>query len=100
MWEAANTAYAALSLVTEGFIHCSYPDQVGRTATATDRGREGLILLCIEEAGLPVTVEDCYEIGEQYPHIYGPIPTESVVAALPFPASPDGSFALPPNLPG
>ena len=94
-WEAAQVGYTAGSLETEGFIHCSFRDQVERTATGVDRGREGLVLLCIDEGGLPVRAEDCYELGEEYPHVYGPIPTTSVMAVIPFPPNDDGSFSLP-----
>lgn len=97
-WQAAAGEYRDPSLETEGFIHCSYAHQVARTATAVDRGRTDLVLLCIDEIGLPVTAEDCYELGEKYPHIYGPLPVESVLRVLPFPPLPDGSFVLPAGL--
>jgi uncharacterized protein (DUF952 family) len=94
-WNASGDEYASPSLETEGFIHCSSLHQVARTATAVDRGHDGLILLCIDESAVPVTYEDCYELGEEYPHIYGTIPRRAVIAAIPFPPEPDGSFRLP-----
>ncbi len=83
----------------DGFVHCSYVDQVTATATALDRGRPDLVLLAIAEDGLPVVVEDCYEIGEPYPHVYSPVPPAAVAAVLDFPCLPDGSFALPAAMP-
>ncbi len=83
----------------DGFVHCSYVDQVTATATALNRGRADLVLLGIDEAGLTVVVEDCYEIGEPYPHVYSPIPPAAVAALLDFPCLPDGSFALPAAMP-
>lgn len=99
-WERAGSEYAAPDLATDGFIHCSYRDQIEETATAVDRGRDDLVLLCIDETGLPIRVEDCYDTGEPYPHVYGAIPVQSITAVEPFPPSPDGSFTLPPNIPG
>lgn len=99
-WEAADNQYAAPSLAEEGFIHFSHRHQVARTATAIDRGREGLVLLCVDSAGLEVVDEDCYDIGELYPHVYGPIPVRSVTAVLPFPPGVDGCFRLPEDLSG
>jgi uncharacterized protein (DUF952 family) len=98
-WEAAVDVYAAPSLVEQGFIHFSYEHQVARTAFATDPGHQNLVLLCVDESGLDVIDEDCYELGEEYPHVYAPIPMASVVSVLPFPSEPDGTFRLPEGLP-
>lgn len=98
-WQASGDEYAPPALTADGFIHCSYRHQVERTATAIDEGRDDLVLLCIDTMGLPVVSEDCYEIGEPYPHIYGPVPAEAIVAAVPFPSSTDGSFRFPPQAP-
>jgi uncharacterized protein (DUF952 family) len=98
-WARAGVAYTAPSLVDEGFIHFSYKHQVARTAFATDPGHQNLVLLCVDESDLEVVDEDCYELGEEYPHVYAPIPVVSVVAVLPFPSEPDGTFRLPEGLP-
>ncbi|MEX0797051.1 MAG: DUF952 domain-containing protein [Acidimicrobiia bacterium] len=94
-WESADDEYVAPSLTEEGFIHFSYEHQVERTATALDRGRTGLVLLCVDPNALEVFDEDCYEIGERFPHVYGPIPVKAVTDVYPFPPQPDGSFRLP-----
>jgi uncharacterized protein (DUF952 family) len=94
-WEKAGKAYTAQSLVEEGFIYFSYKHQVARTAFATDPRHQNLVLLCVDESDLVVVDEDCYELGEKYPHVYAPIPVASVVAVLPFPSGPDGTFLLP-----
>jgi len=97
-WDGAAEQVVAPSLALEGFIHCSFLHQVERTATSVDKGREDLVLLVIDETDLPLAVEDCYELGEEYPHIYGPIPISAVTAVMPFPPSDDGSFQLPDGL--
>ncbi|MDJ0865402.1 MAG: DUF952 domain-containing protein [Myxococcota bacterium] len=98
-WEAARAAgrYEADSLASEGFIHCSTAAQVVRVADERFAGRRDLVLLCIDPArtGAPLRWENCEGGDEDFPHLYGALPTAAVVAALPFAAGPDGRFALP-----
>ena len=81
-------------MMQENKLRLTFLHQVERTATAVDRGHSGLVLLAIDETDLPLIVEDCYELGEEYPHIYGPIPVGAVTAVMPFPPSADGSFTI------
>lgn len=98
-WEAAVTAgvYRAASLTSEGFIHCSTEAQVVSVADALYRGQADLLLLRIDSARLTAQVvyEDCYESGQAFPHIYGPLPVTAVTATAPFPPRDDGAFAWP-----
>jgi uncharacterized protein (DUF952 family) len=100
-WRRAQVfdEYIADTLVTEGFIHCSRPDQVHKPALLM-RGRTDLVLLEIDEARLPGPVR--YEPGEtadprseRFPHVYGPIPLTAIVAVHDFPPNADGTFSLP-----
>jgi uncharacterized protein (DUF952 family)/RimJ/RimL family protein N-acetyltransferase len=100
-WEAAAACgeYRPPSLGTEGFIHCSTERQVVAVADLLFRGRPDLVLLVIDERKLPPVVK--YEGGLRagpFPHVYGPLPAKAVVAVLPFPCGPDGTFALPGSL--
>ena len=97
-WDAGGSVnYAAPSLSSEGFIHCSTPEQVLGPAHALFRGQGGLVLLCIDAHRLQAAVvyEDCYAAGETFPHIYGPIERDAVVAVVPFPPDANGAFTLP-----
>lgn len=80
-WDARADTYAAPSLETEGFIHCSTADQVDRVAAAIYPGRNDMILLTIDEDAVEARIvfEDLYETGEDFPHIYGPIPVVAIV---------------------
>lgn len=80
-WEQAGEPYAPASLETDGFIHCSAAEQVPRTAAALFAGRSDLLLVEIDPGRLeaPVRWEDCYETGEEFPHIYGPLPRDAVI---------------------
>jgi uncharacterized protein (DUF952 family) len=96
-WETVDTLYTAPSLTSEGFIHCSAPEQVLKPANEMFRGQTGLILLCIEPARVTADIvyEDCYESGQKFPHIYGPLNREAVIKVVDFPPNPDGTFSLP-----
>lgn len=101
-WLSAGSRgdYRADSLETEGFIHCSTPEQVLGPANERFQGQEGLLLLCIdsEKVAAPIVYEDCYASGRAFPHIYGPLNSEAVTAVIPFPPLEDGSFILPEEL--
>ena len=70
------------SLEAESFIHCSYAHQLLGVADRFFKGVDGLIILCIDPSLLKcsIVVEDLSGLGEVYPHIYGPINTDAVVA--------------------
>lgn len=90
-----GTPYRPESLVAEGFVHCSAADQVVRVADQLYAGRQDLVLLTIDERRLasPVVWEDCYETGERFPHVYGPLDPDAVVGAEPFRPGPGGTFS-------
>ena len=98
-WESARAAgsYAADSLRSEGFIHCSTAEQVIVTANRRFKGRRDLVLLCIETSRVKAKIRDENLEGgiELYPHVFGALDTESIVAVYDFPPQDDGSFALP-----
>lgn len=107
-WQAAAKAdeYRAASLQSDGFIHCSTVEQVVDTANLFFRGRENLVLLCIDENRLNAALK--YEdptgsghdpgVGPVFPHVYGPINRDAIRQVVEFPCRTDGSFALPPEI--
>jgi len=77
-WEAGQRrgSYAASSLATEGFIHCSTASQLAATANAIFQGRTDLLLLTIDDSRLSAELR--YEApasaahedeGELFPHL-------------------------------
>lgn len=85
-WAASTDEYRTSSLGEEGFIHCSTADQLGAVARRHFRHHNDLILLTIEPSSLgeSLVYEDLYDLGEEFPHIYGPLPTSAVVSTGPY----------------
>ena len=101
-WDNARATgvYKAPSLEIEGFIHCSTRDQVLGVANARFKGRQDLVLLCIDSSRVQAPIQfDAIETGARFPHIYGPLNADAVIKTVPFTPGPDGTFALPTTLP-
>lgn len=109
-WKAAQAAgeYRTPSLESDGFIHFCRRGQVQGVADSFYLGEEGLVLLEVETARLRADLRlelpaglpppEGSPPGERFPHLYGPLNLEAVVALHDFPPGPDGSFSLPPLL--
>jgi uncharacterized protein (DUF952 family) len=84
-WENANdeTYYYAKSLQTEGFIHCSFSDQLEGVIDRYYRGFGRVLILRIETEHLdaPLVVEPSTG-REPYPHIYGPLLRSAVAEVI------------------
>src|SRR3954452_20439739 len=89
-WDAAQAAgkYRAPSLEGEGFIHCSLPTQVTHVADWFYREVPDLVLLAIDPSRLgdsPLRWEpSADQFAGDFPHVYGPIPVDAVIAAEPW----------------
>ena len=101
-WEKAQTAdeYQPQGFESEGFIHCSYRHQLLTVANRFYKGQDGLVILIIEPSTISNSlVEENLEGGtELYPHLYCPLPINSVIKAIAFPCDAEGGFILPEGL--
>lgn len=81
VWAAfEGDLYEAASLATEGFIHCSFAEQLDGVLQRYYSGVESVILLEIDSDKLTSKlVNEPSTGGEVYPHIYGPIDRNSIV---------------------
>ena len=97
-WETALPSgwYAADSLRSEGYIHCSTAEQVLATANRLFKGRTDLVLLCIETDSVRAEIryENLEGGASLFPHVYGPLATGSIRAVHAFPPGADGRFGL------
>ncbi len=91
-WEAAvasgryTTSTYGLTLAEEGFLHASRADQwEGVLARYYARVTEPLVLLSIDTDRLdvPVVEEPAPGGTETFPHVYGPLSPDAVVAVTP-----------------
>ncbi len=98
VWETARThsLYTHPSLESEGFIHCSTPEQLAATAARHFSSGSDLILLELDPRRLGESELIWEASGDHgvFPHVYGPIPTSAVVAQYPWNTDED----LPPQL--
>jgi uncharacterized protein (DUF952 family) len=94
IWESErDQPYRADSLASEGFIHCSFADQVARSANRFYAGAEDLLVLHIDPARLTSPLrEETSGSGEVFPHIYGPINRDAVVTAEALTRGADGRW--------
>ncbi len=94
-WDAADPTkpLGAPSLADEGFIHCT-TGASEMVATANRHYRDDprpFVVLTLDVARItsPVRTEDTRGI---YPHVFGPIDREAIIAARPMPRAADGTF--------
>lgn len=101
-WAAAKAVgtYTADSLKAEGFIHCSTLGQVVGVVNQWFKGQSGLLLLVLDTAKLNEVLkyEDLYNHGDEFPHLYGPLNLDAVVAQVAFEPNADGLFEFPEEL--
>ncbi len=87
--EAAKSSgtYVPRTFDIEGFVHCSYKHQLDGVAARFFRGRTDLVVLEIDRNRLTCDVRDENLEGgaELFPHVYGKVPLEAVVAIHEFP---------------
>jgi uncharacterized protein (DUF952 family) len=105
-WEQARrdgvytTSTAGRTLAQEGFIHASQAAQVAGVANAFYRDSpEDLVLLVIDTGRVRAEIryEDVPGAGAPFPHIYGPLNTDAVLAVRALSPGPDGEFTFSPD---
>lgn len=102
-WHAAQQqgAYQGDTLASDGFIHASLSHQVLTVAERFYAQVPDLVLLVIDPARTRAEIR--YEPGssagdnpaERFPHLYGPLNLDAVVAVAPLLRGADGAFVLP-----
>ncbi|MER7761482.1 DUF952 domain-containing protein [Streptomyces sp. NPDC097619] len=94
-WSAAPSGlpFAPSSLAAEGFVHCS-ADRATVLGIAGSHYREVpgvLLVLELDEAALTSEVRRAGGPGDPYPHVYGPLDREAVVAVWEVVRGPGGA---------
>ncbi|MFN8527972.1 MAG: DUF952 domain-containing protein [Anaerolineae bacterium] len=104
-WKDAQDdgVYRGDTLDAEGFIHFSTRDQVLWVANGRFKGHTGLLLLEVDTDKLTheLRFEPPFEgaTGDvaqwKFPHLYGVMNLDAVIAVYPFEPNADGNFSLP-----
>jgi uncharacterized protein (DUF952 family) len=93
-WAAVRgtPAYAPASLETEGFLHLSATEQLPATADRHYRAAGRLLALGVDPDLLAAELrwEHVPSRGEAFPHVYGPLNLDAVVALAVLTETPDG----------
>jgi uncharacterized protein (DUF952 family) len=81
IWDAFDAdLYEAASLATEGFIHCSFAEQLDGVIERYYSEKDSLVILEIDpERLMSRMIKEPSTNSEIYPHIYGPINRDAIV---------------------
>ena len=82
--------------MADGYIHLSCGSQVAATLDKHFSGMEGLMLVAVDLSWLGDSLRwEPARGGELFPHIYGRLPMEAVVAVATVERTADGAVRLP-----
>lgn len=99
LWRDAKEAGvfkgAAIDL-TDGFIHFSTAAQVKETAQKHFAGQDDLLLVAVDGAALgDKLLFETSRGGDQFPHLYAPLPLDAVLWETPLTLDDDGAHQFP-----
>lgn len=82
------------SLKTEGFIHASPKEQLTRVANKHYTGFDDILVLVVESGKVKSEIKWEPAAGSLYPHIYGPLNTDSIIETINFSKNEDLLFDI------
>ena len=94
----AGSAYRATSLETEGFIHCSRPDQALKVVNMFLQHIPNLCLMWISPEKLIAELRWEAVEDDQFPHLYGELNLDAVIGVLDFKPDADGVYRTLPEI--
>lgn len=93
----ANGVYVgSAKALADGFLHLSTATQAAASAAKHMAGHDDLYVLAVRVADLGTALR--WEVsrgGALFPHVYGAIPLDAVIATVPVPLKADGTYAFP-----
>lgn len=92
--------YIPENFSVDGFIHCSFQNQVTAVANRFYSGIKQLILLKIDTDLIEsqIVEENLEGEGELFPHLYGTLPIEAVIKKAPLQIDATGQYFFPEQL--
>ncbi len=98
--EAGETYRGSPDDLRDGFIHFSTGEQVAESAAKHRAGQKDLVLVAVDPAKLGDALKwEAGRRGQDFPHLYGPLPADAVVSVEPLPLGSDGLHQFPPHIP-
>ncbi|MGL1894004.1 MAG: DUF952 domain-containing protein [Spirochaetaceae bacterium] len=98
-WNTVKTGltYQPTSLAVEGYIHCSFEDQILKIANAYYKNQSNIVILCINEKRIDseIKLENLFNMDENYPHVYGELPINAVQGVVKLELDSNGNFITP-----
>ena len=96
-WAQASASYAPGGFAADGYVHCCNAEQLEYVSGRYFRGKQDLVVLCIETSKLkaPIKYEDLNREGMLFPHLYGALNTDAVEKVVHFTPNADGTFQIP-----
>jgi uncharacterized protein (DUF952 family) len=97
-WEAAGDDYRGSAHDrADGFLHFSTAPQLATTLRLHYAGQDDLLLVAVdgEKLGPALKWEHAPSRGEDFPHLFAPLPRNAVVWTKPLARGADGAFILP-----
>ena len=97
-WEHAGETYAGSPHdQADGFLHFSTRPQLAETLRRYYAGQTDLMLVAVEadKLGFGLKWEHSPSRGEDFPHLYAPLPRSAVLWSKPLNRKADGEFLIP-----
>lgn len=94
LWHCSKETYKPAAFDKEGFIHCSTAAQIDGTLRKHFAGIDQVLLLAIDTNAERdyIRFEDLYGSGQEFPHLYRPLPVTSVLDTFLLRRSVNGDF--------
>jgi len=99
-WEHSGETYAGSAHDrSDGFLHFSTRAQLRETLRRYYAGQTDLMLVAadVKKLGAALRWEHSPSRGEDFAHLYGPLPRSAVLWAKPLNRQAEGEFLLPPQ---
>jgi uncharacterized protein (DUF952 family) len=98
-WERATDLYEGSAHDrADGFLHFSTAPQLAETLRRYYAGQNDLMLVAVDagKLGAALKWDHSPSRGEDFPHLYAPLPLTAVTWAKPIACDAQGEFVLPP----
>lgn len=95
-WRREGVLCGTPADLVDGYIHLSLASQLAGTLDKHYRGQDGLMLIAVDLARMGEMLRwEKARGGELFPHVYGALALDAVLAVAPVERTADGGVSLP-----